>query len=52
MLAWKDLRSTEISIYPGCTEMAYLGSALEMLDAISVDIVVRSNRLPELWADD
>jgi hypothetical protein len=32
--------------------MAYLGSSLEVLDAISVDIVVRSDRFPELWADD
>jgi hypothetical protein len=52
MLAWIDLRSTEIRIFSGCDEITYLGSALEVLDAISVDIVVGSNRFPELWADD
>lgn len=31
---------------------AYLGGALEMLDTISVDIVVRSNRLAQFVAYD
>lgn len=33
-------------------DMTHLGRTLEVLDAVSVDIVVRSDGLPELWSDD
>jgi len=51
MLAWINLRSTVISIALGCHEIAYLGGTLEVLDAISVDVVVRSDGFSEFWAD-
>ena len=51
MPAWIDLRSTVISNYPRYCQVAYLGSTLEMLDAISVDVVVRSDGFSEFWAD-
>ena len=41
-----------LSVSDCCNRSAYLGRSLEVLDAVPVDIVVRSNRLPELGRND
>jgi hypothetical protein len=54
MLAWRVLRNTDThqSFLDKTRFGTHLGSTLEVLDAVSVNVVVRSDRLPKLRADD